>query len=200
MRTNEILQKVKAFGMTNQMIVEDLSRIEAKYSVSLGHISGIEIKELVTDIYYPQFDAEVRKEAAVMARHYEMFYCLEKSIRSFVAETLESAFNIEDWWNHASISEEIKKEVKSRIQKEVDAGMTRRSLDELDYTTFGELGEIIKQNWDSFGGTLGSRKAVEKIMSNLNALRNPIAHCSPLAEDEILRLQLTMRDWFRLLS
>jgi hypothetical protein len=113
---------------------------------------------------------------------------------------LETAGNAQDWWNTANIPEDIKKEVRSRIQKEVDAGMTRRSLEELDYTTFGELGEIIKQNWDAFGGTLGSRKAVEKIMANLNALRNPIAHCSPLAEDEILRLQISMRDWFRLLS
>jgi hypothetical protein len=163
----------------------------------LGHIPK---KESVEDIYYPQFDADVRKEAASMSRHYEMFYCLEKSIRSFVSETLETAGNAQDWWNTANIPEDIKKEVRSRIQKEVDAGMTRRSLEELDYTTFGELGEIIKQNWDAFGGTLGSRKAVEKIMANLNALRNPIAHCSPLAEDEILRLQISMRDWFRLLS
>jgi hypothetical protein len=35
-------------------------------------------------------------------------------------------------------------------------------------------------------------------MANLNMLRGPIAHCSPLAEDEVLRLQLTVRDWFRL--
>jgi len=35
-------------------------------------------------------------------------------------------------------------------------------------------------------------------MANLNTLRGPIAHCSPLAPDEVLRLQLTVRDWFRL--
>lgn len=197
MQTNKILQKVKAFAMTNQMMAEDLGRIGATYGIELGHTIK---EEPVEDIYYPQFDADVRREAASMSRHYEMFYCLERSIRKFVAETLETAENSEDWWNTANISPEIKKEVSSRIQKEIDAGMTRRSLDELDYTTFGELGEIIKQNWDAFGGTLGSRKAVEKVMASLNGLRNPIAHCSPLAEDEILRLQISMKDWFRLLS
>ena len=78
--------------------------------------------------------------------------------------------------------------------------MTPRSSDELDYTTFGELSVIITCNWDIFGGLFTSKKAVEKVMSNLNSLRGPIAHCSPLAEDEVLRLQLTVRDWFRLME
>ena len=82
----------------------------------------------------------------------------------------------------------------------MDSGVTRRSLDELDYTTFGELSVIITSNWDVFGGLFGSRKALEKVMANLNTLRGPIAHCTALAEDEVLRLQLTVRDWFRLME
>jgi hypothetical protein len=35
-------------------------------------------------------------------------------------------------------------------------------------------------------------------MASLNTLRAPIAHCSPLGEDEVVRLQLAVRDWFRL--
>lgn len=74
-------------------------------------------------------------------------------------------------------------------------------MDELDYTTFGELSDLIQANWDIFGGTLfTSKRAVQKVMAGLNALRNPIAHCCPLAEDEQLRLQLTVRDWFRLME
>ena len=70
----------------------------------------------------------------------------------------------------------------------------------MDFTTFGELGEIIKANWDVFGGAFTSQPAVSKVMSSLNTLRGPIAHCSPLAEDEILRLRLSVRDWFRLME
>jgi hypothetical protein len=70
----------------------------------------------------------------------------------------------------------------------------------MDFTTFGELGEIIKANWDVFGGIFDSPKAVERVMANLNTLRAPIAHCSPLAPDEVLRLTLSVRDWFRLME
>jgi hypothetical protein len=78
--------------------------------------------------------------------------------------------------------------------------MTRRSTDELDYTNFGELTDIITSNWDFFGGSLTSQKAVNRVMASLNSLRSPIAHCSPLAEDEVVRLQLAVRDWFRLME
>lgn len=192
------LERIKAFGMTNQMLAEDLSRIARAHGVELGHTPTV--PKAVEDVYYPQFDASVRAEAAAMAKHYEVFYSLEKSIRELVAQTMEAAEKREDWWNSSRVPANIQTDVANRIQKELDAGVTRRSLDELDYTTFGELAVIIGSNWDIFGGLFNSKKAVEKVMASLNALRNPIAHCSPLAEDEELRLQLTVRDWFRLME
>ncbi|SFP82424.1 Swt1 family HEPN domain-containing protein [Variovorax sp. 770b2] len=192
------LEKVKAFGMTNQIIAEELTRVAALYNIELGHLPSS--ANTVDDIYYPQFDASVRGEAARMAKHYEVFYSLEKSIRALVAETIEAADSTPDWWDTARVPTNIKTEVASRIVKELDAGVTRRSQDALDYTTFGELSEIIISNWPIFGGIFNSRKALGKVFASLNALRNPIAHCSPLAEDEELRLQLTLRDWFRLME
>jgi hypothetical protein len=43
-------------------------------------------------------------------------------------------------------------------------------------------------------------KAVRDTITRLNTLRAPIAHCSMLAEDEVLRLKLSLRDWFRLME
>ena len=113
---------------------------------------------------------------------------------------IETAEKTEEWWPTQRVPQNIKIEVASRMQKELDAGVTRRSMDELDYTTFGELSGIITVNWDVFGSLFTSRKAVEKVMASLNSLRGPIAHCSVLAEDEKVRLQLTVRDWFRLME
>ncbi|MER8626331.1 Swt1 family HEPN domain-containing protein [Mesorhizobium sp. LNJC403B00] len=184
--------------MTNQMVAEDLSRIAIQYGLELGHLPAISAE--VNEKYYPQIDMAIRAEAKAMSHHYEVFYSLEKSIRGLVSEVMEAAEKTADWWQTARVLPNIKTEVANRIQKELDAGVTRRSFDELDYTTFGELSGIITANWDIFGGLFSSKRAVEKVMASLNALRNPIAHCSPLAEDEQLRLQLTMRDWFRLME
>ena len=198
MNNPDILDKIKSFGMTNQMVAEDLSAIEKHFDVELGPPPPAAIVERE---YYPQLDAAVRAEAARMARHYEIFYSLEKSIRKLVSDTLTAAENNSDWWNGARVPNQIKTEVGQRVAKEIDAGVTRRSSEELDYTTFGELSVIITYNWDIFGGNIfNSKKALEKVIGSLNTLRNPIAHCTPLAEDEELRLRLTVRDWFRLME
>lgn len=196
--TKGALDRIKAFGMTNQMVVEDLTRIAAEQLIDLGHLPPA--PQNVEAVYYPQFAASVRAQAAEMGKHYEVFYCLEQSIRALVASTIEAAEKTDEWWTSSRVPQAIRAEVASRLQKELEAGVTRRSLDELDYTTFGELSVLITSNWDIFGGLFTTRRAVEKVMASLNSLRNPIAHCCPLAEDEQLRLQLTVRDWFRLME
>jgi len=103
----------------------------------------------------------------------------------------------ENWWDSGKVNPTIVSEISNRIQKELDSGVTRRSMDNLDYTTFGELSVIITANWDIFGSIFNSRKGVERVLANLNTLRGPIAHCSKLSEDEVIRLNLTVRDWFR---
>ena len=187
---------VKLFGMSNQLLENDLTAIEAKHSVDLGR--GIGARD-ADQIYYPQFQAEVRVEAARMAEHYEIFYCLEKTIRSFISDALEAAESLA-WWESSRVPVQIRDAVKDRIKREVDSGVTPRSEKHLDFTTFGELGELIRANWDVFGGAFASQPAVTKVMSNLNTLRGPIAHCSPLAEDEVVRLRLSVKDWFRLME
>jgi hypothetical protein len=63
--------------MTNQVVSQELTEIEKKYHLELGHLSP----PLEEDEYYTQFESAVRLEAAEMGKYYEMFYCLERSIR-----------------------------------------------------------------------------------------------------------------------
>ncbi len=86
------------------------------------------------------------------------------------------------------------------FREKKESGITIRSTREIDYTTFGEFGEIVRANWQTFSDTFNNEKAFTKVMGNLNLLRGPIAHCSPLAEDEVVRLRLTLKDWFRLME
>ncbi len=189
------IEKLKAFGMTNCMIAADLTKIAEEYGIELGHLPAS--SEHIKEKYYPQFNASIRAEAKIMSDHYELFYCLERSIRDIVSNTIESAENATDWWSRGRIPSTILQEVATRIQREIDSGITQRSSEELDYTTFGELSQIIDSNWDLFGGILRSKKAVNRVLTSLNTLRGPIAHCSILSEDEVVRLNLSVRDWFR---
>jgi hypothetical protein len=102
----------------------------------------------------------------------------------------------EDWWT-AAVPEAVRKNAEGNHKKELSSGVTPRSTELIDFTNFGELGEIIKSNWDIFGDMFRDVRAVEKVLATLNTLRAPIAHCKSLAEDEELRLHLGLQDWFR---
>lgn len=191
------LDLIRSFGMSGYMISDELRAIEQRYNLLLGH-STRSVADTPEE-YYPQFEQSVRAEAAEMSRHYELFYCLENAIRKLISEALQESAGA-DWWDSGKVPPAIVKDVKGRAQREIDSGVTRRSDAQIDYTTFGELSVIISSNWDLFGAIFSSQQAVEKVMSSLNLLRGPIAHCCPISDDEIVRLQLTVRDWFRIIG
>ena|SRR5690348_4593542 len=189
-------EDVKLFGMSHQMVERELDGVERHHQIDLGRTQKLD--EAKDEAYYPQFKEAIRKEAASMAQHYEIFYCLEKSIRDLVRERL-SAEKGANWWDTA-VPEPVRANAANNQRREVDSGVTIRSSEMIDYTTFGELGEIVRSNWEMFSDTFNSQKAFDKIMTSLNVLRGPIAHCCPLADDEVMRLRLALKDWFRVME
>lgn len=187
-------ERIRLFGLSHPAVERELDKLEAALKVDLQR-SDEDGKE---EEYYPQFDQALRQEAADMGRHYELFYCLEKSIRYLIAETLKAQHG-ENWWA-TRVPQAVRDNAGANMQREIDSGVTLRSEAEIDFATFGELGEIVRNNWESFDAIFSSQKAFTKIMTSLNMLRGPIAHCCPLAEDEIVRLRLTVKDWFRLME
>lgn len=148
--------------------------------------------------FVAQFSKEMRRDAERMAEYYKLFYMLENDTRRLIDETLIEAHG-KDWWE-AYAAQSAKDEARLNQKKEQDAGVTSRSDNPIDYISFGQLGEIIRSNWALFGGILSNQAAMSRVMFVLNMLRGPIAHCGLLAEDEVDRLKLTVKDWFRLLE
>jgi len=191
-----IEQRIKLFKISQQMLEGELDTIEEKYMLDLGRKE--ERTEEKDEEYYPQFAQSIRNEAEDMGMHYELFYCLEKSIRKLIKDKMESEHG-KNWWDQ-KVPPEIKKNAEENIKKEEEAAVTQRSNEEIDYVTFGELTQIVTSNWQTFSDTFNNQKAFQKVMTTLNTLRAPIAHCSPLAADEVMRLQLAVKDWFRLME
>lgn len=191
-----LIPRLKKFVFSNQLAEHDLHQVEKKYDIDLGLVGSLKETQQIEADYYPQIETKFRKEAQRMAPEYELFYSLEKSIRSLIAETLEEAEG-SGWWQSKRITDVIRQEVNDSQKNEEDSGITNRSDEEIDYCTFGHLSQLIEKNWDLFGAIFRNLKAVKSVMYRLNSLRNPIAHCALLADDEVLRLHLTMRDWFR---
>lgn len=188
----DIESKIRLFTLANSLTENALDKIEKKFDINLQRNE----KEIIEEKeYYAQFEAVYRKEAKAMSKHYELFYCLERSMRSLVTQLMFEKFGA-NWWDE-KVEQAIKDNAELSIKRERDSGFTERSDEKIEYTTFGELGQITTSNWDAFDGLFKSKSAFQKIITNLNHLRGPIAHCSPLAEDEVARLEITVKDWFR---
>jgi hypothetical protein len=186
-------EAIKLFGLNNLSIESNIRQIEREHDIDLGHKDDQD--QRIDQTYYPQFTERLRAEASRMSTNYAIFYCLENSIREILTQRLEEQHG-EDWWNLA-VPEPVRKNADGNRKKEISSGVTPRSTELIDFTNFGELGELIKANWDIFGDMFRDVRAVERVLATLNTLRAPIAHCTSLAPDEELRLHLGLRDWFR---
>jgi hypothetical protein len=185
---------IKYFGLNNVGLENDLRRVAREKKVKLRSSRTKSNR----DAYYPQITEQIRHDAAMMSEHYELFYCLETSIRDLIRARLMEA-DKDNWWERFVV-QFIRDNASANKKKETESGVTPRSDDWLSYTNFGELGQIIANNWDLFSDMFSDPKAVRDTITRLNTLRAPIAHCSMLAEDEVLRLKLSLRDWFRLME
>ena len=87
---------IRAFGMTGLQITTSLQVVEGEYQLDIGHTPKPKVSRKIAE--YKQFPEELRAEAAKMSELYEVFYCLENSIRQLVEEML---LEVEgpDWWN-----------------------------------------------------------------------------------------------------
>lgn len=188
------------FVLKNAAITADLRKVMDK--TGLAHAkSDLEkaTDELVVS-HLGQVDFKIRNSAARMAEFYQMFYVLENDIRQLVSSVMEEAFG-DSWWPK-KVPPEVQKNANFSRQRESKEGLPPRSAAMIDYTTFGQLGEIIKQNWDTFAGLFPNCEIerLEKVLARLNLARGPIAHCGLLPEDEVVRLKLAISDWFKLME
>lgn len=84
---------IRYFGLANVSLDNDLARIEREKSIQIRS----KRRDKGEDSYYPQVPAQIRRDAKSMSEHYELFYCLESSIRDLIRTTIEAAEPI-DWW------------------------------------------------------------------------------------------------------
>ena len=194
------VDRLKLFVLNNLVIKSSLKATLVAHGVMSEQTAVEKAADELIGGYISQFTSVSRTSARRMSEYYELFHMLENSIRDLISDTLRTS-EPDTWWENL-IPTVVKSNATKNREKEVNEGVSLRSEELIDYTNFGELGEIIKFNWAIFGGIFsrGSILAVEKIMARLNTLRAPIAHCATLTEDEVLRLKLTVRDWYKLME
>ena len=170
----------------------------------ISHGSTRSTLEVATDSlierYLSQANPSTLAAAARMGEFYKLFYTLENEIRDLIDETMVEVAG-PDWFENR-VPQIVRENVKKNKGREEAEGIPPRSANDLSYTTFGELGEIVKENWDCFAGIFSnaSKGRVLRVINRLNLARGPIAHSNLLPDEEVVRLKLTMSDWYSLME
>jgi Swt1-like HEPN len=191
---------VELFILKNAVITRDLR--SAFVAQGTGKTRGMleaQADSLVTE-YLRQVDFETLADAERMSEFYKLFYALENDMRDLIESTLADSKGSE-WWAKA-VPQVVRDNVQKNHDREASEGLPPRSDRLINYTTFGELGEIVKENWDVFSGMFSNatRNRVLRVINRLNVVRGPIAHCNFLPEEEAIRLKLAIRDWYKLME
>lgn len=195
--TSALDKNLRAFCMSAAQIQSELASVERDQGIQVRAARSKTRARKQED--YKSFEADVRRDAALMSEYYEIFFCLEVSIRRLISSIMTEAEGA-GWWNSSRVAEGIKNDVAAIQKREDGSAINPRSENPLDYTTFGQLSQIITDNFDLFESVISSKPATSRVLNQLNLLRGGIAHCCVLAPDEQERLELSVRDWFRLLS
>jgi hypothetical protein len=162
-------------------------------STSAGTIQ----RDIPNEKIHESLQDKLEMEAFEMSKYYKKFYYLERSIRILIEEVMQKEYG-EFWWD--SIDDRVKRNVERNLEYELDTAHTKRSERAIDYTTFGDLRKIINNHWKVFSVKFSRNlNSVNEVLIDLNRLRVPIAHCTPLAERELLRLKIRLADWNELL-
>lgn len=191
---------IELFVLKNAVITKSLRSVftEERVGNARGPLEA-QADSLVTE-YLKQIDFEILADAERMSEFYKLFYALENDMRDLIESALVDSKG-QNWWSE-SVPQIVRDNAQKNYDREASEGLPPRSDRLIDYTTFGELGEIVKENWEIFSGMFSNanRSRVLRVINRLNLVRGPIAHCNFLPEEEAIRLKLAIRDWYKLME
>jgi len=159
----------------------------------LLNISDEEIaKALSIEVLDDVHVANARQTAVV----YAAIAAFENGVRELVSKTLMEKFQA-DWWEQG-VSNGIRERAQKRIEDEQHAKWhAQRGQDPINYTTFGDLKNIMQNNWDAFEDLVGSLQWAAGIFDVIERSRNVIMHSGSLEREDIERLGVNIRDWVK---
>lgn len=191
---------IELFVLKSAVIRQELNKTMSSLRVANTRSALEKETDSLISGYISQINYETLQNADRMADFYKVFFALENDIRDMVEETLENQFGL-GWWDQCA-PQQVRENTKKNIDREAPEGLPPRSDRHIEYSTFGELNDIIKDNWESFSGIFSSvsKNRVLRVLIRLNHARGPIAHSNFLPEEESVRLKLAIRDWYKLME
>lgn len=162
----------------------------------VSKINDLFEKDIYTTLSIEYLDNEHVLDAQKMAIVYTAIAALENSVRELISGVLIEKFK-EEWWEKG-VSEKIRNKAEQRMEEEKKVKWhTQRGDEPINFTNFGDLISIIRNNWDVFQPHIQSIEWAANVFDAIERSRNVIMHSGLLAKEDIERLGIYIRDWIK---
>jgi hypothetical protein len=146
----------------------------------------------------PLMDEGLVFKSRKMAVVYTAICAFENSVREFIEKKLLEERG-ENWWE-LCVKKDIRTDAENRKKSEKDIRwLTPRGDSLIYYTEFGDLVSIMArpENWRFFEVHIGKIDWAKQIIGTLEKSRNIIMHSGELAQTDVERIGIFIRDWIR---
>jgi hypothetical protein len=180
-----------SFVFRGLLTEEALDKTERKKKSTIRDETFLEIHN---SLGIDELDEELVLNAQKMAIVYTAISAFENSVRAFVGKKLLETKG-EEWWTIA-VSEKIRQKAESRrLEESKIRWHTPRGDTIINYTEFGDLISIMRNNIVDFEPHIHSIEWAEQIIKTLERSRNVIMHSGELVNHDIERVGMYIRDW-----
>lgn len=175
------------------MLVKDALRRLSETGLNVDVVSEKTIVERAEQMDFPQ---RIITEAGRMASMFVIFFCVENSARELITQRLTERYG-PGWWDE-KVPQKVREHVaKLKATEQIHRYHTPRSSEQIGYTTFGQLEQIIIACWEDFSDLFPNQAWISSRFKDMEMSRNIIMHTGILAEFEVERLEVIARDWVR---
>jgi hypothetical protein len=186
------LSKIYEFTYRGQLAEEALDR-QGRQCSRLVELADTEIAQKLSLDVLDDINVANAKAMAVV---YTAIAAFENSVRSLIVKTLIEKFK-EEWWEKG-VAKGIRERAEKRLKDEEQVKWhAQRGNDPINYTTFGDLKNVMQNNWDCYEDLIVSLPWVSGIFDVVERSRNVIMHSGTLEREDIERLGVNIRDWIK---
>lgn len=180
----------KAISVTDSSKTKKKSTDNSKKAITIN-LSNFNIKKT-------NLSTSRVKEAKDTTELYFYLNLFENSIRFFVHDIMKRNHG-DSWWT-AKVTQQTQNYVIKVKAKKSKGWLWKEEPHELFYTTFGQLIEIIEQNWIDFKTVFGRIDKLKWFINPIKDIRNPIAHNNSISKTERNLLLQHIQQWFDFLN
>lgn len=160
-----------------------------------SHFGSDDVRAIQRSLSFDYLDSDLLIEAQRMSVVYAALHSFENAVRATVTKAMAEKHG-ETWWE--KVPERIRKSAKSRMDEDSKFRWHgARGATEINYCDFGDLSSIIVTNWDVFEDLLGNMEWAKAALDALEKSRNIVMHGGSVANEDIERIGMNIRDWIR---